>query len=68
MMEAAPPLSTEALGAKKQSMETTETDALEEMDQDLEKEVMAFLDEMKPPDADHDDDEEEEEVEEEEDE
>ena len=68
MMEAAPPLSTEALGAKKQSMETTETDALEEMDQDLEKEVMAFLDEMKPPDADHDDDEEGEEVEEEEDE
>ena len=44
------------------------TDAFEEMDQDLEKEVMAFLDEMKPPDADHDDDEEEEEVEEEEDE
>ena len=67
MMEAAPPLSTEATGAKKQSMETTETDAFEEMDQDLEKEVMAFLDEMKPPDADHDDDEEEE-VEEEEDE
>ena len=32
------------------------------------KEVMAFLDEMKPPDADHDDDEEGEEVEEEEDE
>ena len=68
MMEAAPPLSTEATGAKKQSMETTETDALEEMDQDLEKEVMAFLDEMKPPDADHDDDEEGEEVEEEEEE
>ena len=68
MMEAAPPLSTEATGAKKQFMETTETDALEEMDQDLEKEVMAFLDEMKPPDADHDDDEEGEEVEEEEDE
>ena len=68
MMEAAPPLSTEATETKKQSMETTETDALEEMDQDLEKEVMAFLDEMKPPDADHDDDEEGEEVEEEEDE
>ena len=68
MMEAAPPLSTEATGAKKQFMERTETDALEEMDQDLEKEVMAFLDEMKPPDADHDDDEEGEEVEEEEDE
>jgi len=68
MMEAAPPLSTEATGAKKQFMETTETDALEEMDQDLEKEVMAFLDEMKPPDADNDDDEEGEEVEEEEDE
>ena len=68
MMEAAPPLSTEATGAKKQSMETTETDAFEEMDQDLEKEVMAFLDEMKPPDADHDDDEEGEEVEEEEEE
>jgi len=68
MMEAAPPLSTEAADAKKQSMETTATDAFEEMDQDLEKEVMAFLDEMKPPDADHDDDEEEEEVEEEEDE
>jgi len=68
MMEAAPPLSTEATGAKKQFMETTETDALEEMDQDLEKEVMAFLDEMKPPDADHDDDEEGEEVEEEEEE
>lgn len=66
MMEAAPPLSTEATETKKQSMETTETDALEEMDQDLEKEVMAFLDEMKPPDADHDDDEEGEEVEEEE--
>ncbi|CAL6391754.1 unnamed protein product [Bathycoccus prasinos] len=68
MMEAAPPLSTEATETKKQSMETTETDALEEMDQDLEKEVMAFLDEMKPPDADHDDDEEGEEVEEEEEE
>ena len=68
MMEAAPPLSTKATGAKEQSMETTETDAFEEMDQDLEKEVMAFLDEMKPPDADHDDDEEGEEVEEEEDE
>jgi len=68
MMEAAPPLSTEATDAKKQFMETTETDALEEMDQDLEKEVMAFLDEMKPPDADNDDDEEGEEVEEEEDE
>ena len=68
MMEAAPPLSTKATGAKEQSMETTETDAFEEMDQDLEKEVMAFLDEMKPPDADHDDDEEGEEVEEEEEE
>ena len=55
MMEAAPPLSTNASVVEKQSTRKTRTDAEEEIDQDVEKEVMTFLSEMKPPDADDDD-------------
>jgi len=40
----------------------------EETDEEIEKEVMDFLDEMKPPDVDDDDDDGEEEEEEEEEE
>jgi hypothetical protein len=57
MMEAAPPLSTNASVVEKQTTGKTRTNAEEEMDQDVEKEVMTFLSEMKPPDADDDDDE-----------
>ena len=56
MMEAAPPLSTNASVEEKQTTRKTRTDAEEEIDQDVEKEVMTFLSEMKPPDADDDDD------------
>ena len=42
---------------EKQTTRKTRTDAEEEIDQDVEKEVMTFLSEMKPPDADDDDDE-----------
>ena len=68
MMEAAPPLSTNASVVEKQTTGKTRTNAEEEMDQDVEKEVMTFLSEMKPPDADDDDDDDDDEIEENEDE
>jgi len=68
MLESAPSSSKNAAGAKNQSMGIPEAEVDEETDEEIEKEVMDFLDEMKPPDVDDDDDDGEEEEEEEEEE